>query len=69
MCFGVAQALTMFSIAGWGFFHPESFLGHVVAHRAGVPAIIFIVAFGCMPVAQILQRAGIVLFFRSQGGG
>ena len=69
MCFGVAQTLVMFSVAGWGFFHPETFLGHVVAHRAGVLAIIAVVGFGCMPISYVLQRAGVVLFVRSQGGG
>jgi len=69
VCFGVAQALAMFSVVGWGFFHPETFLGRVVAYNAGVLAIIAIVSLACMPISYALQRAGVVLFYRSQGGG
>jgi hypothetical protein len=69
ICFGVAQALAMFSVVGWGFFHPETFLGRVVEHDTGVLAIIAITSLACMPVHYALQRAGVVLFYRSQGGG
>ena len=69
VCFGVAQALAMFSVVGWGFFHSETFLGRLVAHYTGVVAVIAIVSFAFIPVQYALQRAGVVLFYRSQSGG
>jgi hypothetical protein len=58
----------MFTIIGWGFFHPETFLGHVVAHPAGVPAIIILMGIVYYAVCLVLQRNGVVLYYRSRSG-
>ena len=69
ICFGVLQALATFAIVGFGFFRPETFLGRVVAHAGGVPAIIIAVSFICYPICVAAQHRGIVLFYRVQGSG
>jgi hypothetical protein len=68
-CFGVAQALVTFSVVGWGFLHPDTFVGRIVAYHGGVVAIIVIVGIACCAISWFSQRNGLVLYFRSQGGG
>jgi len=64
--FGVAQAVAMFSIIGWGTFHPETFLGKAVAHHGGAFAIILLVSIVGQLICVAVARAGVVLFYRSQ---
>ena len=67
--FGIVQTIATFVVVGWGFFRPETFLGQVVAHAGGVPAIIAFVGILCYFICVALQRSGVLLYYRSQGGG
>ena len=69
VCAGMAQFLGPLGVIGWGFFHPQTALGQLAAHPAGAPAIFILGGIVFCPIFALLQRAGIVLFYRVQGGG
>jgi hypothetical protein len=61
--------LVAFAVIAWGRLHPESVLGHLVATDLGAIAIIVAASvFGCV-ISSLLQRAGIVLYYRLPSGG
>ena len=66
---GIAQFLIAFIVIAWGRFHPESVLGRFVATDLGaIATIVMAGAVGCA-VSAVLQRHGIVLYYRVQSGG
>jgi hypothetical protein len=67
--FGMVQFLVSLSVIGWGFFRPQTLLGHVIAHPAGAPAIFILGGIVFYLVCVALQRAGVVLFYRVASGG
>lgn len=69
VCAGAAQFLVPLGVICWGFFNPQTALGQLVAHPAGAPAIFILGGVVFCPIYALLQRAGVVLFYRVQGGG
>ena len=68
-CFGMVQLLVSLAVIGWGFFHPQTLLGHFTAYPAGAPAIFILGGIVFYPICVVLRQFGVVLFYRAVGGG
>ena len=69
LCVYVAQFVVSLAVIGLGFFQPQTILGQIVAHPVGAPAIFILGGFVFYPICAVLQRMGVILSYRVQGGG
>jgi len=69
LCVYMAQFVVSLAVIGWGFFQPQTTLGQIVAHPAGAPAIFILGGFVFYTICAVLQRKGVVISYRVQGGG
>jgi len=65
----VGQLIIAVAVIAWGRFHPDTFLGQLMANEWSPYAVIFAMSILSCAISVVLQRRGVVLYYRVVVGG
>jgi len=65
----VGQLIIAVAVIAWGRFHPDTLFGQLMAHEWSPYAVIFAMSILCCAISAVLQRRGVVLYYRVVVGG